>query len=191
MTDIELDTARLILRPFAEGDFDAARSWRNNPENARYLNWNPSDEEHFRDWRERVIERAKAEPRLKFDFAVEVRETGAVIGNCGIFAEDATFDTAGLGYILHIDHWNRGYGTELCGALLRFGFEELRLRRVTATCAAANYGSYRVMERNGMRREGTHVKAFWARVDKEWIDEAVYAILADEWRSIHGNGAGL
>ena len=43
--------------------------------------------------------------------------------------------------------------------------------------------SYRVMERNGMRREALHVKAFWARVDKEWIDKAVYAILADEYQA--------
>jgi hypothetical protein len=32
-----------------------------------------------------------------------------------------------------------------------------------------------------MRREALHVKGFWARVDKEWVDEAVYAILAEEY----------
>jgi RimJ/RimL family protein N-acetyltransferase len=37
------------------------------------------------------------------------------------------------------------------------------------------------MERNEMRREALHKKAFWVRVDKEWIDEAIYAILAEEY----------
>jgi RimJ/RimL family protein N-acetyltransferase len=37
------------------------------------------------------------------------------------------------------------------------------------------------MERNGMRREAFHVKAAWARVDKEWVDKVEYAILAEEW----------
>jgi len=34
-----------------------------------------------------------------------------------------------------------------------------------------------------MRREALHLKKFRARIDKEWIDEAVYAILADEYFS--------
>jgi RimJ/RimL family protein N-acetyltransferase len=37
------------------------------------------------------------------------------------------------------------------------------------------------MERNNMRREALHIKAFWARVDKEWVDMAIYAILAEEY----------
>jgi RimJ/RimL family protein N-acetyltransferase len=37
------------------------------------------------------------------------------------------------------------------------------------------------MERNGMRREALHLKSFWGRVDKEWIDRAIYAILAEEY----------
>jgi hypothetical protein len=32
-----------------------------------------------------------------------------------------------------------------------------------------------------MRREALHVKAFWARVDKEWVDLVEYAILAEEY----------
>ncbi|MDR0904561.1 MAG: hypothetical protein LBN00_00060 [Oscillospiraceae bacterium] len=34
---------------------------------------------------------------------------------------------------------------------------------------------------NAMRREATKIKAFWAQVDKEWIDEAEYAILAEDY----------
>ena len=41
------------------------------------------------------------------------------------------------------------------------------------------------MERNGMLREALHRKAFWARVDKEWIDEARYAILAEDYFTEH------
>ncbi|MDR0917007.1 MAG: GNAT family N-acetyltransferase [Oscillospiraceae bacterium] len=142
--------------------------------------WGPNDEQATRNFISHTIDNATREPRRDFDFAVVLSETGAVIGSCGIYADDAG-DTAELGWILHTDHWKHGYGTELGGELIRFGFEELKLRRIFAPCAAVNYGSRRVMERNNMRREATHVKAFWARVDNEWIDEAVYAILAEEW----------
>jgi RimJ/RimL family protein N-acetyltransferase len=114
------------------------------------------------------------------DFAVVLKESGKVIGSCGVYPGGAS-DTGILGWILHIDHWKRGYGTELGGELIRYGFEDLGLRRLYAPCASVNYGSYRIMERNGMRREALRLKAFWARVDKEWIDEAEYAILAEEY----------
>jgi len=169
-----IETERLILRPLTMEDFEVVHSWGSNPANVRYMAWGPSGEEDTRAFLESV--------KAGSDFAVVLKETKKVIGSCGIYPNDE-MDTAELGWILHIDHWKNGYGTELCGELLRYGFEDLKLRRIFAPCAAVNYGSYRIMERNGMRREALYVKGFWARVDKEWIDEAVYAILAEEYFS--------
>ena len=103
-----------------------------------------------------------------------------IIGSCGIYPNDAGY-IGDVGWILHKDYWKQGYGTELGAELVRYGFEDLRLGRIQAPCAAVNYGSYRVMERIGMRREALRRKAFWARVDKEWVDEAWYAILAEDY----------
>ncbi|MCL2201401.1 MAG: GNAT family N-acetyltransferase [Oscillospiraceae bacterium] len=167
-----LKAKRLILRPFTINDFGAVHSWAGNPDNTRYMAWGPNTEEDTRDFLSAV--------KPGKDFAVVLKETESVIGSCGIYP-DSDNDTAELGWILHIDYWKHGYSTELGGELIRYGFEDLKLRRIFAPCAAANYGSCRVMERNGMRREALHIKAFWARVDKEWIDEARYAILAEEY----------
>lgn len=167
-----LATERLILRPLVNDDYDAVQAWAGNPENTRYMAWGPNAEEHTRQFLSSV--------RAGRDFAAVIKENGIVAGSCGIYADD-DYDTAELGWILHMDYWKRGYGTEIGGELIRYGFEDLKLRRIFAPCAAVNYGSRRVMERNGMRREALHVKAFWARVDKEWIDESIYAILAEEY----------
>jgi len=167
-----IETDRLILCPLGPDDFDAVHAWAGNPENTRYMSWGPNDEAQTREF--------LASVQTGRDFAVVLKEAGTVIGSCGIYS-DSDYDTGELGWILHMDHWKRGYGTELCGALIQYGFESLKLRRIFAPCAAVNYGSYRVMERNGMRREAVHTKAFWARVDKEWVDSAVYAILAEEY----------
>ncbi|MCL2603321.1 MAG: GNAT family N-acetyltransferase [Defluviitaleaceae bacterium] len=167
-----LTTERLTLRPFTPGDFAAVHAWASNLVNVRFMAWGPNTEDDTR-WFLSQTKQGK-------DFAVVLTETGAVIGSCGIYPDDAN-DTAELGWILHMDHWKKGYGTELCGELIRYGFEDLNLRRIKTPCAAPNYGSYRIMERNGMRREALYVKGFWARVDKEWVDEAVYAILAEEY----------
>lgn len=56
----------------------------------------------------------------------------------------------------------------------------MRLHRVWATCDARNRGSWRVMEKLGMRREGL-LKASNLRRDG-WRDTLLYAVLAEEWR---------
>jgi len=167
-----LNTERLTLRPIVNDDFDAVHSWAKNPENVRYMSWGPNSEEQTREFL------PTAKPGK--DFAIVLKETGKVIGSCGIYP-DSNNDTASLGWILHIDHWQKGYGTELAAELIRYGFEDLKLRRLYANCAVENYGSYRVMERNGMRREALHIQSFWARIDEKWVDDAVYAILAKEY----------
>ncbi|MCL2223018.1 MAG: GNAT family N-acetyltransferase [Oscillospiraceae bacterium] len=167
-----IETSRLILRPPTEDDFEALYSLGNHPENVRYMGWWPETEKDMRN----VL--ANAKPGK--NFVICLKESGKVIGNCGISSiEDSC--TGELNWILHIDYWGQGYGTEVCAELIRYGFEDLKLRRITAPCAAVNYGSCRVIERNGMRLEATHIKAFWTKVDKEWVDEAVYAILAEEY----------
>ncbi|MCE5235280.1 MAG: GNAT family N-acetyltransferase [Clostridiaceae bacterium] len=168
-----LETERLILRPLNADDFEAVHAWASDPENTRYMAWGPNDEAQTKGF--------LSAARPGKDFAVVLKATGEVVGSCGLYP-DAALDTGELGWILRKAHWKRGYGTELGAELIRYGFEDLKLRRITAPCAAVNYGSFRVMERNGMRREALHIKAFWARADKIWIDEAVYAILAEEYR---------
>jgi RimJ/RimL family protein N-acetyltransferase len=167
-----LNTERLHLRPLSPNDFDAVHSWAGNPENTRYMAWGPNTEDQTRIFLDSVTSGK--------DFAVTLADSSAVIGSCGIYPNEVGY-MADIGWILHKDYWKRGYGTELCGELIRYGFENLKLGRIQAPCAAVNYGSYRIMERSGMQREALHRKAFWARVDKEWIDEAWYAILAEDY----------
>ena len=167
-------TQRLILRPLGERDLEAVHSWAQNPENVRYMSWGPNTKEQTLEFL------TQAKPAK--DFAVVLKSINKVIGGCRIYPDEAN-DTAEIGWILHMDYWKKGYGTEIGGELIRYGFEDLNLRRITACCAAENYGSYRIMERNGMRREALHIKAFWARLDRQWTDKAEYAILAEEYFS--------
>ena len=63
--------------------------------------------------------------------------------------------------------------------LLRLYFEELAVRRVTASCFAANDRSWRLMERVGMRREGNHIQESLHR-SGIWLDTYTYALLVAE-----------
>ena len=167
-----LETERLILRLPIPDDFGVFHSWASNPENTRYMAFGPNDEEQTKAFLEEV--------KPGRDFAVVLKESHSVIGSCGIYPNNTNY-MSDVGWILHIDYWKRGYGTELGRELIRYGFEDLKLSRIQAPCAVMNYASYRIMERIGMQREGLHRKAFWARVDKEWVDKAWYAILAEDY----------
>lgn len=64
-----------------------------------------------------------------------------------------------VGWEVHRDYWRQGYGTEMGKTMLRLGFDILGLRRITTCCNARNRGSFRIMEKIGMRREAHFIKA--------------------------------
>ncbi|MCH1865792.1 GNAT family N-acetyltransferase [Nocardioides sp. CFH 31398] len=86
-----------------------------------------------------------------------------------------------LSYFVHPDHAGRGIATELARDALGHAFGRLRLRRVQAGCFAENVGSWRVLEKVGMRREQHGVKDTY-HAELGWLDGFVYALLDEEWR---------
>lgn len=173
-----LETPRLKLRPFTENDFEAVHAYASKLENLKYMPFGPNSEEDTRNFLGRTIAHYAAQPLLNYGYAVTLKTTGKLIGGCEI-TQDAEGLQGSLGWLLHRDYWKQGYGTELARELIRFGFEELKLHRISATCDSENYGSYRVMENNGMRREGYFIKKRSSR--GEWRDEFLYAILDEDW----------
>jgi RimJ/RimL family protein N-acetyltransferase len=172
-----LTTERLILRKWQESDFAAVHDYAKVMENVRFMPFGPNTEEETKAFLTRSIARYADDPMIDYTYAVTLRETGQVIGGCSLTI--LRNQEASLGWILHRDHWKKGYGTELAGALIRFGFAELKLHRIIASCIADNYGSYRVMENSHMRREAHFIKNRFQR--GEWQDEFIYALLQEEW----------
>jgi RimJ/RimL family protein N-acetyltransferase len=66
-------------------------------------------------------------------------------------------------------------------ALLKFGFEQLNLHRIIATCDPRNIGSERVMQKNKLRKEAHYIQNLWQK--GEWRDSLLYAILESEWKN--------
>jgi RimJ/RimL family protein N-acetyltransferase len=174
-----VSTARLSLRRAAAQDVDSVYSYRRLPAVHHWLGPPPED------FRARFI----SPERL--DLLLVVERGGVIIGDLMIKIMDAWAPVrdaaqargvqAELGWALRPEQTGRGYATEAVQAVLRICFDDLDLRRVTASCFAANTGSYRLMERVGMRREAHTVKDA-LHSSGEWLDGYTYALLADEWR---------
>ena len=176
-----LETSRLIMRAIKKDDFDAIHSYASCEENIIYMLFDPNDEAATRSFIECAMEFALKNPITVYQFAVVLKENEALIGGCDLHYTGK--NEASIGWLLHRDYWGNGYGTELGRELFRFGFEELNLRRITATCHAENTGSSRLMEKIGMRREGLFFDARppHKKESRPFGDELAYAMLKDEW----------
>ena len=80
------------------------------------------------------------------------KETGEMIGWSGIQPLDGTQEIE-VGYGMIKKFWKRGIGFEAAQGWLKFGFENCNLERIVAVASPENVGSWRIMEKCGMKRE--------------------------------------
>lgn len=175
---LTLDTSRLTLRPACIGDFEAVHAYAGSPENTRYMSWGTNTEKQTREYLVNCEKGWACKPVENYEFVMVQKETGKVIGGCGLFIKDGGTQ-ANLGWILHRDYWKQGYTPEAAQAMADYAFGTLGVHRIHTTCDGENYGSYRVMEKIGMRREAEFKKA--RPCHGEWHDEYEYGMLKEEW----------
>jgi len=179
--DYPILTERLALRPFSRGDVDAVYAYRSREDVARYLFDPPlSREECAEAVQQRIGQIAFELEGDKIVLAVDLRESGALIGEMSLIWRSAEARQAEIGWIFHPDHHRRGYAREAASALLDLAFDKAGIHRVMARCDAHNIASARLMERLGMRREAYFRQH--AVVKGKWDEELIYAILASEWQ---------
>ncbi len=170
MTPQHLQTPRLLLRPFAVTDGTSFYHLNRDPEVMRYTGdvafASIAAAEAF--IRQYAAYREHGFGRM----SVVLRETGEVIGWCGLKRHpDGMVD---LGYRFHRAVWNRGYASEAGRACIRHGFEHLLLHEIVGRTARHNLASVRVLEKLGM--------IFWKHAPCEGIDDSVfYRLTRQQW----------
>jgi len=91
----------------------------------------------------------------KFGFGFSVmtlKATGEKIGTSGLQPLEETGEFE-VGYNLVEEYWRQGFGYECAMAWLKYGFETAGLERIVAVADPANTGSWRIMEKCGMKYE--------------------------------------
>jgi ribosomal-protein-alanine N-acetyltransferase len=106
----------------------------------------------------------------------------ALAGLCGFMILRGS-EEGEIWYVVKPECWGRGLATQAVAELIEFGFTQLRLHRVWASCLPGNPASVRVLEKLGLRREGLRKRNL--KIHGEWKDSFLYAILADEWQTGH------
>ncbi len=167
-------TERLQIRRFTEQDWPAVYAYMSLPDAILYMAKSVMNEEEA----QRYIQKQMADDAT--DYALIRQTDNQLIGHM-VFHPWFAPRTYEIGWIVHPDYQRQGYASEAALALLRYGFDEMALHRIIATCQPENPASYRVMEKIGMRREG-HFRQCIHRGGDTWWDEYFYALLAEEWQ---------
>jgi RimJ/RimL family protein N-acetyltransferase len=178
--DLPIATERLTLRPHRLEDLDDLARFHSDAEVVRYVPWPVRDRGATEEALQvKLGQTVLDEPGQWLVLAVELRETGTVIGE--VLLKWASERQGELGFAFARDHHGRGYAAEAARAILGLAFHDLGFHRVTAVCIAENTASARLLQRLGFRQEARFVDGAFFK--GEWVTQLVFALLEDEWRS--------
>jgi RimJ/RimL family protein N-acetyltransferase len=146
-----IETARLQLRRYAEGDVELVHRLMSDPRVMRYY---PMlyDVERSRNLLEKMLE-SYQKPGYSL-LAAERRSDGRYVGQVGLLywdGVDARVDVE-VAYMLLPECWGLGYATEAARACRDWAFENLDVDRVVSFIDTKNRPSIAVAKRNGMKR---------------------------------------
>lgn len=176
-----LETKRLILRQFKIEDYtEMYNNWACEDIVTKFLTWpthaNSSiTKSILEDWTE------KYKNNDFYNWAIELKEENKIIGNISVVNYKEESLSAILGYCMGSKWWGQGIMAEAGKEVVKFLFEEVKFNRIAADHDKNNPNSGKVMQKIGMKYEGTLRSA--GVNNQGIIDEVWYSILRNEWKN--------
>lgn len=183
-TSFRIDTERLFLTHLQYSDFEEVLAYASDKEHM-YYERNPFSRETLFPFFTELITH-------QLMYSIKLKPDGQHIGHIyfGPFGP-RDFNEFSIGYILDKAYQNMGYCSEASKALVHYGFTKLGIHRVSARCNPDNIGSWKVMEKIGLKKEGHLKQRVCFKHDEEgnpiWWDELVYGITEEDWKNIDKN----
>jgi len=150
--EIILETERLLFRPHTMSDLDAWCAMETDPQVRRYTGGQPrTPEEAERRFKEQAMQ--PVHDRMGM-WAAVFKPENKYIGRCGIYPHFAPNNQVipgegSLGYYIASGYWGRGLATEAAAAFVKFGFDQLNLKRIVAMVQEGNDASVHILKELG------------------------------------------
>jgi diamine N-acetyltransferase len=171
----------VLLRPVEREDLALIRGWANDPE-IRCLTG------EVRPMTEAAAEAFFQKTQSEEDriwFVVALKDSGRVIGECGLLRMFPAWRTTDLTIIVGDKQaWGQGYGTEAIQLLLDYAFGYLNFHRVAIGVVGFNEAALRFYEKIGFHREGVQRDGYYCR--HQYHDFVMMSLLEDEYRASSG-----
>ena len=165
----DLATTRLRLREFRQTDLADVARWEGTPHAEKFLEF------CFQSYREWGMG----------PWAMLLNESGPIVGNCG-FCRIAYDRTPGdleycgeINYYVALQYRRKGFATEALKAVLKFGFDEIKLTRIQGRCGPENVSSERVLRNAGLKFERTIAAA-----SQGSPEEKLYATSREDFKAV-------
>lgn len=173
---MELTTPRLLIDRLGTGDAEALFACRADPAVARFQGWRPASVEEALAF---IDAQSEPAPGQWFQRAIRLHEGRQLLGDLGVCLPGTPGDSVEFGISLAPAHQGHGYAREALQALFEHGFGALGWRRLHASVDPRNGACLALLRSLGMRQEAHFRESLW--LHGEWVDDAVFAILAREW----------
>lgn len=156
---IPLETERLILRRTSNEDIDEFFFIELNPKLREYLGPTKLGNNLIKN--REYFDESKYENKDFYRWTIVKKEDNKVLGTIYLNIHDEKAKTAGIDYWIREDEWGHGYITEASKRILEFAFDTLDLNRIESCGAKDNPGTWKVMEKLGLKYEGTRKQAMF------------------------------
>jgi len=163
----DLETERLRMREFCSSDASAVARWEPSFRADAFLEF---CRHSYREW-------------SMGPWAMLLKESGSLVGNCGFCRIDYDRSTDKLEYCGEVNYYvapqyrDAGLATEALRSVMRFGFEEIRLTRIQGRCAPENVASEHVLQNAGLKFD-----RMIAAAKSGSPDERLYAISREDFQ---------
>ena len=163
---------------------EAMVRWGSDSEYLRLLDADPPNQLSVKKFTEFIQKDQEKDPPADF-FAIRTLVDDRLVGCAGLdgdaFPNGDAFVGIGIG---EREFWGKGYGTDAMKVILRFGFQELNLRRISLDTFEYNPRAIRSYENVGFVHEG-RARKFLLREGRRW-DMLFMGILREEWLARSG-----
>lgn len=180
---IKIETDRLLLRQFKEGDALAAfNNWTSDEKVTEFLRWPTHKSIEIT---EGIIKEWINSYKNKdfYQWAIVLKEYGDdPIGTISVVDKNEDLNILHIGYCIGSKWWNLGITSEAFSGIIPFIFDDVKANRIESQHDPNNPHSGNVMIKCGLKYEGTLRQADFS--NKGVVDASMYSLLAREYYEI-------
>lgn len=135
-------TERLLIRTLKKDDSDDYFDMMGNP---NVMNPIPRDVMTREESNEHLIKFLNSEDKDRKVWAIELKSENKFMGLCAFLKNNEKEDE--IGYRLREKYWRKGFGTEVTIGLLKYGFDQMKMDKITADVDTRNLNSVKILEK--------------------------------------------
>lgn len=145
----QIETERLVIRPFTPSDVEEAFGWLGDPD---VMSFTPAGtDKSLEITQNRIASYMKHHAIHGFSKWMMVdRITGEAVGDAGLLVLESSRNID-LGFRIASKHWGKGLATEAASAWIRTAISNLHLNQITAIAHPENHASHKVLNKVGFQ----------------------------------------